>query len=109
MLVATTHHHLLTMPQVVLNSGSATKEQRLRSVAKLFDARIANRLADLLADELVPADVVEAPPIGFEVWVQDAHFDRATAIVNATSVTDAELTYLATGVLGDESGSNTRG
>ena len=46
-----------------------TQDQVLRSVAKIFDARIANRLADILADKLIPADVVEAPPLGFEVWV----------------------------------------
>jgi len=46
----------------------------LRSVAKIFDARIADRLADLLADELIPADVVDAPPLGFEVWVREDQF-----------------------------------
>jgi hypothetical protein len=77
------------------------KEPRLRSVAKLFDAMIANRLADLLADELIPADVVEAPALVFEILVQEEHYDRANVILNGTSVTDAELTYLATGVLGE--------
>lgn len=48
--------------------------QRLRSVAKLFDGRIANCLADLLADELILADVVDAPPLGFEVWVREDDF-----------------------------------
>jgi hypothetical protein len=84
----------------------ATKDQALRSVAKIFDARIANRLADLLADELIPADVVDAPPIGFEVWVREGQFDRAKAILDATPVTDEELTFLATGVLGKGSGTS---
>jgi hypothetical protein len=56
----------------------------LRSVAKIFDARIANRLADILADELIPADVVDAPPLGFEVWVREENFDRAKAILDST-------------------------
>jgi hypothetical protein len=81
-----------------------TQNQVLRSVAKIFDARIANRLADILADELIPADVVDAPPLGFEVWVRDEHFGRAKAILDATPLTEEELTYLATGVLGEGPG-----
>jgi hypothetical protein len=81
-----------------------TQDQVLRSVAKVFDERIANRLANMLADELIPADVVDAPPLGFEVWVRDEHFDRAKAILDATSLTEEELTYLATGVLGEGPG-----
>jgi hypothetical protein len=79
---------------------TSTPDQRLRSVAKIYDGRIANRLADLLADELIPADVVDAPPLGFEVWVREEHFDRAKALLDATPLTDAELTYLAMGTLG---------
>ena len=78
-----------------------TQDQVLRSVARVFDGRIANRLADMLADELIPADVVDAPPLGFEVWVRDEHLDRAKAILDATSLTEEELAYLATGVLGE--------
>ena len=78
----------------------------LRSVAKIFDARIANRLADILTDELIPADVVDAPPLGFEVWVREEHFDRAKAILDATPLSEQELTYLATGVLGEDSGAS---
>jgi hypothetical protein len=81
-----------------------TQNQVLRSVAKIFDARIANRLADILADELIPADVVDAPPLGFEVWVHDEHFGRAKAILDATPLTEEELNYLATGVLGEGPG-----
>jgi len=72
----------------------------LRSVAKIFDARIANRLADLLSDELIPADVVDARPLGFEVWVREEQFDLAKSILDAAQVTDAELIFLATGALG---------
>jgi hypothetical protein len=79
----------------------ATQDRGLRSVVKIFDARIANRLADILADELMPADVVDALPLGFEVWVRDADCDRAKAILDATPLTEEELTYLATGALGD--------
>jgi hypothetical protein len=75
--------------------------QGVRSVAKIFDGRVANRLADLLADELIPADVVDAPPLGFEVWVRDVDFDRARMILDASPLSETELTYLATGVLGD--------
>jgi hypothetical protein len=83
-----------------------TQDQVLRSVAKIFDARIANRLADILTDELIPADVVDAPPLGFEVWVREEHFDRAKAILDATPLSEQELTYLATGVLGEDSGAS---
>ena len=83
-----------------------TQDQVPRSVAKIFDARIANRLADILADELIPADVVDAPPLGFEVWVRDEHFDRAKTILDATPLTEEELTYLATGALGEGTGTS---
>jgi hypothetical protein len=56
-----------------------TQSPVLRPVAKIFDGRVANRLADILADELIAADVVDAPPLGFEVWVRDEDFDRAKA------------------------------
>jgi hypothetical protein len=81
-----------------------TQSQPLRSVAKIFDPRVANRLADLLADELIPADVVDAPPLGFEVWVRESDFDRAKAVLDSTPLTEQELTYLATGVLGRRPG-----
>ena len=84
----------------------ATQDRGLRSVVKIFDARIANRLADILADELMPADVVDAPPLGFEVWVRDEHFDRAKTILDATPLTEEELTYLATGALGEGPGTS---
>jgi hypothetical protein len=84
----------------------STRGQVVRSVAKIFDARIANRLADILADELIPADVVDAPPLGFEVWVRAENFERAKAILDATPFTEEELTYLATGALGKESGAS---
>jgi hypothetical protein len=77
------------------------QDQVLRSVAKIFDARIANRLADILADELIPADVVDAPPLGFEVWLRDEHLVRAKAIWDANPLTEEELTYLATEALGE--------
>jgi hypothetical protein len=74
----------------------------LRSVAKVFDGRVANRLADILADELIPADVVDAPPLGFEVWVREKDFARAKAVVEAVPISEAELAYLATGQLGGQ-------
>jgi hypothetical protein len=83
-----------------------TQDQVLRSVAKIFHARIANRLADILSDELIPADVVDAPPLGFEVWVREEHFDRAKAILDSTPLTEEELTYLATGALGEGPGAS---
>ena len=85
---------------------NTTQGQSLRSVAKVFDARIANRLADILADELIPADVVDAPPLGFEVWVQGEHFDRAKAILDANPHTEEELAYMATGALGGGPGAS---
>jgi len=59
-----------------------------------------------LADELIPADVVDAPPLAFEVWVRDEHFDRAKAILDANPFTEEELTYLATGSLGEGPGTS---
>ena len=97
-----------TAPSCHFSLGFMKTPQREvhRSVAKLFDARLANRLADILADELIPAEVVDAPPLGFEVWVKDEHFARAQALWNATTLTEEELTYLATGVLGEVPGSS---
>jgi hypothetical protein len=40
------------------------------------------------------------------VWVRDEHFDRAKAILDATPLTEEELTYLATGVLGEGPGTS---
>ncbi len=83
-----------------------TQDQCCGQSRKYSIARVANRLADILADELIPADVVDAPPLGFEVWVRDEHFDRAKTILDATPLTEEELTYLATGVLGEGPGTS---
>jgi hypothetical protein len=68
----------------------------------VFDERVANDIARLLSDELIPAEVVTAPPMGFEVWVREDHVDRARTILAADSFSDAELNYLATGDLGEQ-------
>ena len=79
--------------------------QDLRSVAKIFDGGVANRLADLLADELIPANVVDAP-LGFEVWAREVDFDRAKAMLDAAPIAETELIYLATGSLGNGHGTS---
>ena len=38
--------------------------------------------------------------------VRDEHFDRAKAILDATPLSEEELTYLATGVLGEGPGTS---
>jgi hypothetical protein len=75
-----------------------------QSVASLYDVRAAHSLAVLLEDEAVPTqETSDAKLIGealvWEVWVPVAMLERAHQLLGQSRFTDAELEYLATGVL----------
>jgi len=75
-----------------------------QSVASLYDVRAAHNLAVLLEDEAVPTQVAsDAKLIGealvWEVWVPVAMVERAHQLLEESRFTDAELEYLATGIL----------
>jgi hypothetical protein len=70
-----------------------------RPVASLFDEVTARRVASLLADEMIPAEVVPRPPQLWDVLVPAEFLDRACIILEASQPSDPELSYLATGEL----------
>jgi hypothetical protein len=70
-----------------------------RPVASLFDEVTARTVASLLADETIPAEVVPRPPQLWDVQVPAEFFERACIILEASQLSDPELSYLATGEL----------
>jgi hypothetical protein len=77
------------------------------AIARLFDARTARAMALLLQAEGIPVKVSPAVPgpSGASMWqVQVAADQLETALVlfEKSRFTDAELNYLATGLLGAE-------
>jgi hypothetical protein len=73
-------------------------------LVSLYDEKAAHTLATLLNDEAVPTQVAAVPKlIGeshvWEVSVQNNMFDHAQHLLSQSRFTDAELEYLATGVL----------
>jgi hypothetical protein len=88
---------------------SATSKLTWHSVALLYDEKAAHNLAALLEAEAVPTEVtldskVIGYALGWQVCVPEAMLARAHQLLAASQFTDAELDYLATGVLaGDDS------
>jgi hypothetical protein len=80
------------------------KHQPLRVVASMLDSTAASKLAGLLQDELISAEIVSASQFRWDVMVQQIQADQALAILKAAELSDAELSYLATGELGGEGG-----
>ena len=77
------------------------------SVASFYDLGPAHTLAALLNDELVPARVTsESRLIGdaliWEVSVPPQLLERARVLLAQSNFVDAEIEYLATGVLGSD-------
>jgi hypothetical protein len=76
-----------------------------RKVATIFDARVARRLAALLEDELIPAEVLSDSSQRWYVLVPSDYADRACVILRSSELSEAELSYLAVGELGSDHGS----
>jgi hypothetical protein len=73
-------------------------------VASVYDASTARSLAALLNPELVPAEVVAGSQViggarAWEVRVPSATSERARLLLAPSVLSEAELTYLATGAL----------
>jgi hypothetical protein len=87
---------------------NATSELAWQPIALLYDETAAHNLAALLEAEAVPARVnsdskLIGYALGWEVCVPAAMLQRAHQLLAPSQFTDAELEYLATGVLaGDD-------
>lgn len=77
------------------------------AIARLFDARTAHAMAVLLQAEGIPVKVSPAVPglsaaLMWQVQVASDQLDAALVLFEKSRFTDAELNYLATGLLGAE-------
>jgi hypothetical protein len=78
------------------------------AIARLFDARTARAMAVLLQAEGIPVKVSPALPGlsgGVPMWqiqVAAEQLEVALVLFEKSRLTDAELNYLSTGLLGDE-------
>lgn len=73
-------------------------------VASVYDVSVAHGLADLLNAELVPAEVVAGSQVigearVWEVRVPSVTSERARLLLAPSLLSEAELNYLATGIL----------
>jgi hypothetical protein len=86
---------------------SVSSRSKWTSVASFYDAAVAHTLATLLNDEAVPTQVTSVlSPIGetliWAVSVQADTLEHARSLLERSRFADAELEYLATGVLPGE-------
>lgn len=75
------------------------KTSELRKVASLFDAVTAYRLAACLEAELIPTEVVSISALRWDILVPLHVVARAHSILKISELSEAELSYLATGKL----------
>jgi hypothetical protein len=84
-----------------------TSKSTWKSVASLLDMRVAHSMAALLEAEAIPAQVVSGTKlIGEPLWeirVPVECFDAARCLLDKSQFTDAELAFLATGLLDSNS------
>lgn len=76
------------------------------TVASVFDAGVAYRLAALLEDEQIPVEVISDCALRWDIRVPSNLVAPARVILESSRLSDAELSYLATGTLGGESGAD---
>jgi hypothetical protein len=69
-------------------------------VVSIFDAKTALTLATLFQDEMIPAEVI-ANGERWDIQVPSEFFVPALRLYEKWKPSDAELSYLATGSLGD--------
>jgi len=75
-----------------------------KTVVSIFDAKTARALATLFQDEMIPAEVIaNGAPLRWDIKVPAELFVPALRLYEQWKLSDAELSFLATGVLGDES------
>ena len=77
------------------------------AIAHLFDARSAHSMAVLLQAEGIPSKITPASPgLGalplWQIQVAAEQLDVALLLFEKSRLTDAELNYLATGLLDGE-------
>jgi hypothetical protein len=82
-----------------VKSTSLSAPQTLVSV---FDANAAQALATLLNDEMIPAAVITGvAPMSWDVVVLSEFLAQAWCLYDQYKPTEPELSYLATGALGE--------
>jgi hypothetical protein len=82
-----------------------TRDPARHEVATMLDAAVAYRLAELLNDELIPAEVISDSALRWSVMVPSDVVERARGIIADAELSEAELSYLARGELGGGMGS----
>lgn len=85
----------------------SSTEASWESVASILDVRAAHNLAELLQAELIPTRVVAAThhvsaAASWEVEVPADQVATAQRLMESSRLTDAELSYLASGDLDGE-------
>ena len=88
---------------------TVTAKSTWQAVAPLFDVRSAHAMAGLLQAEGIPTRVTPASPgVGgapkWEVQVPSEQLEVALILLEKSRLTDAELNYLATGLLDGDDG-----
>ena len=74
-----------------------------KTVVCMFDAKAAGALVVLFQDEMIPAEVIAyGAPLRWEIQVPPEFLERALRLYEQSNFSDAELTYLATGALGND-------
>jgi hypothetical protein len=80
-----------------------TSKSTWKSVASLLDMRVAHLMAALLEAEAIPAQVISGTKLIdeplWEISVPLEWFEAARCLLDKSQFTDAELAFLATGVL----------
>ena len=73
-----------------------------KTVVSMFDAETARALAALFRDEMIPAEVTaNGVPLRWDIQVPSEFFEQALRLYEQWKLSDAELSYLATGSLKD--------
>jgi hypothetical protein len=83
------------------NPSSGTK-----TVVSVFDAETASARAALFQDEMIRAEVIaNGVPLRWHIQVPSEFFEEALPLYEQWKLSDAELSYLATGALGNNNDS----
>jgi|HubBroStandDraft_1064217.scaffolds.fasta_scaffold352313_1 hypothetical protein len=79
-----------------------------KTVVSIFDAKTARALATLFQDEMIPAEVIaNGIPERWDIQVPGEFLVPALQLYEQWKLSDSELSYLATGALGETNGSGT--
>jgi hypothetical protein len=73
-----------------------------KTVLSIFDEKVARSLAVLFQDEMIPAEVIgNGAPLRWEIQVPSEFLEQALRLYEQWKPSDVELSYLATGTLGN--------